>query len=535
MKISTKLSILTGVLLALAVLLTSTASLVIMYRELYQQAVRMQENRMNTLKELAAQKGKAFRVENGNLLIGDYRVNGNFELPDRLKELCGGTATIFMGDTRVSTNVLKPDGSRAVGTKLQGAAYDAVLKQGGSYRGEAKILGVPYFTAYDPIKNPAGETIGVMYVGVKKSEYFSAFYRIVWTVMAMTLVSVLAAAALSAWAVRAFLKRLGDVARLLEEVAGGNLTLRLSAGDGKNEVDRVATSVNTMIDKIGVTVGGVCDTAVRIASASTELDQAARKITSSAEITAAQTTTIAAASEQMSETSADIARNCSNAVSNSDCAGRSAATGSEVVASTICNMEQVVKRVKSAAGAVSSLGERSEQIGAIVATIEDIADQTNLLALNAAIEAARAGDMGRGFAVVADEVRALAERTTRATREIGEMIKAVQSETRVAVDEMHKGVDEVEEASSVAVRSGDALQEILSQVAAVTSQINQIATAAEEQTATTSEISHNIHTMTAITQDVARGAHETASSASSLAGLAKKLEDHVAGFKLARS
>jgi methyl-accepting chemotaxis protein len=104
-------------------------------------------------------------------MIDSYQINENFELPDKVKELCGGTATIFMGDTRISTNVTKPDGSRAVGTKLQGPAHEAVIKQGTKFRGEAKILGVPFFTAYDPIKNAQGETIGVLYVGVKKSDY----------------------------------------------------------------------------------------------------------------------------------------------------------------------------------------------------------------------------------------------------------------------------------------------------------------------------------------------------------------------------
>ncbi len=532
MKISTKLSILTGILLSLTVLLTSTITLVIMYRELCQQAVQMQESRMKTFWELAGQKGKEFRQEDGKLLIGDYQVNDNFELPDKVKQLCGGTATIFMGDTRVSTNVLKPDGSRAVGTKLQGAAFEAVIKQGNKYRGEAKILGVPFFTAYDPIKNGQGETIGVMYVGVKKSEYFTSFYQLVWIVVGVASLCVLAAVVLSAWAVRSQLYGLADVAHLMEDVAQGNLTVRLSIAAGNNEVGRVAVSVNTMLDNMSDALRGVYDTAAKIATASLQLDQAAEKIALGAETAAGQTVTIATASEEMSATSSDIAMNCGYAVASSDQASRAAATGSEVVSSTIAGMERVAHRVRTAAGTISSLGVRSNQIGAIVATIEDIADQTNLLALNAAIEAARAGEQGRGFAVVADEVRALAERTTKATREIGDMIKAIQSETRTAVEAMNQGVHEVEEESAVAVRSGDALQEILSQVGEVTMQINQIATAAEEQTATTNEITNNIHAMTSITQETAQSAGETAAAATSLAGLAEELELLVARFKV---
>jgi len=128
MKISSTLSLLTGLVLALTVALTSGIILVIMHSELSNQATQMQESRMKTLWALTGQKGSEFKLSGGNLLIGDYVVNSNFELPDKVKEICGGTATIFMGDTRVSTNVMKPDGTRAVGTHLQGVALDAVIK-----------------------------------------------------------------------------------------------------------------------------------------------------------------------------------------------------------------------------------------------------------------------------------------------------------------------------------------------------------------------------------------------------------------------
>jgi methyl-accepting chemotaxis protein len=126
-----------------------------------------------------AAKGSTFSIEGDRLMIdGYYAVNGNNELPDRLKELCGGTATVFMHDVRVATNVMKPDGTRALGTKLTGPAYDAIFKHGRSYRGEADILGVPYFTAYDPIRDRDGRIIGVLYTGVKRSEFFASYDRL---------------------------------------------------------------------------------------------------------------------------------------------------------------------------------------------------------------------------------------------------------------------------------------------------------------------------------------------------------------------
>jgi len=175
---------------------------------------------------------------------------------------------------------------------------------------------------------------------------------------------------------------------------------------------------------------------------------------------------------------------------------------------------------------------RSDQIGAIIGTIEDIADQTNLLALNAAIEAARAGEQGRGFAVVADEVRALAERTTRATREISEMIKGIQKETNGAVAVMKQGVSQVESGTEEAARSGEALRIILEHINAITMQVNQIATAAEEQTATSSDISCNMQQISEVIQQTAKGAHESASSAAMLDVHAEELQRLVQRFKL---
>jgi methyl-accepting chemotaxis protein len=204
-----------------------------------------------------------------------------------------------------------------------------------------------------------------------------------------------------------------------------------------------------------------------------------------------------------------------------------------VVRETVQVMNRIAERVKATAETVGTLGSRSDQIGAIVGTIEDIADQTNLLALNAAIEAARAGEQGRGFAVVADEVRALAERTTKATKEIGQMIKAIQQETKGAVTSMEDGVKEVVNGTAKAARSGEALQDILTQINAVTMQVDQIATAAEQQTATTNEISRNILQITEVVNDTASGALQSANASSQLASLAERLQQLVGRFTLA--
>jgi methyl-accepting chemotaxis protein len=234
----------------------------------------------------------------------------------------------------------------------------------------------------------------------------------------------------------------------------------------------------------------------------------------------------------MAATSNDIANNCSLAVDSANHASQTANNGAAIIQQTVAGMARIAAKVQDSARTLETLGGKSEQIGEIIGTIEDIADQTNLLALNAAIEAARAGEQGRGFAVVADEVRALAERTTRATREIGDMIKSIQAETRVAVAAMAEGVGEVEKGTADAARSGEALNEILAQVNDVTGQINQIATAAEEQTATTNEISGNMQRITDVVQETAGSSQQTAQAASHLSILAQDLQQIVDRFRL---
>lgn len=273
--------------------------------------------------------------------------------------------------------------------------------------------------------------------------------------------------------------------------------------------------------------------ASKVASASTQLRATAHLMSEGSEEVVAQANTVATAGEEMAATSNDIAHNCHLTAQSAQQANQSALEGSGVVQATVAVMGSIAERVKNAAQTVESLGSRSDQIGEIVGTIEDIADQTNLLALNAAIEAARAGEQGRGFAVVADEVRALAERTTRATKEISDMIKSIQNETKSAVQAMEEGNKEVIKGTEQAALSGRALEDILEQINAVTTQANQIATAAEEQTATTSEISSNMLQITEVVHRTARGAGETAAAAASLSVMSEDLQRIVRQFKVA--
>jgi len=331
---------------------------------------------------------------------------------------------------------------------------------------------------------------------------------------------------------RHFTFRIKKLRDTVGRIADGDLSTQVVI-HADDEIGELGTSINRMVTSVGAMIASVKETVSQVESSANLLNIVCEQISTSTEQMVAQTGTIATASEEMAATSSGIAQSCTMAAESSKQGNDLVAEGVSVVQETVAGMHRIADRVKATAASLGSLGSRSDQIGEIVGTIEDIADQTNLLALNAAIEAARAGEQGRGFAVVADEVRALAERTTKATKEIAQMIKAIQNETADAVRSMDEGVIEVERGSEDAAKSGTALNEILSQINAISMEVHQIATAAEEQTATTMEITNNITQISEVVQMSASCSHDSASAAKELLTSAEELHRLVGRFTLA--
>ncbi len=318
---------------------------------------------------------------------------------------------------------------------------------------------------------------------------------------------------------------------VIEAVAVGDLTKRIAV-DSHDEIGEMAVHFNAFVDKLHEAITHVAQSSNEVARSANVLDSATEQMASGVEQAAVQVNSVATASEEMSKTSSEIAQNCVTAVRSSEQANRSVTTGETIIQGTIDVMNRISDRVKESSDVIKSLGTRSDQIGQIVGLINDVADQTNLLALNAAIEAARAGEHGRGFAVVADEVRKLAERTSHATKEISDTIRAMQTETKKAVSSMEEGVNEVGIGTTEAAKSGEALKEILSLINKVTGEINQIAVASEQETATTNEIASNIQQISQVMQETARRIQENSSASSQLADLSKGLEEMVGQFRL---
>ncbi|MFO0729980.1 MAG: methyl-accepting chemotaxis protein [Nitrospiraceae bacterium] len=249
------------------------------------------------------------------------------------------------------------------------------------------------------------------------------------------------------------LQPLAKMTEISKDIAKGegDLTKRVPV-EGDDEIARLGGYFNEFIEKLQKMIKKVAHVTDKVASASVELSATAEEISKGTENLTSRASQTAAAVEEMNATVGQVAQNSGKAASLAQDTVKTAQEGGAVVSSTISGMQHLSEAVSNSATIIAELGRSSDQIGEIVRTIEDIADQTNLLALNAAIEAARAGEQGRGFAVVADEVRKLAERTTKATKEIGDMIRQIQHDTRGAVDSMQQGTQRSRRAWTWSIR-----------------------------------------------------------------------------------
>jgi len=332
---------------------------------------------------------------------------------------------------------------------------------------------------------------------------------------------------------RRITRPLRDMVAMLDDIGQGegDLTQRLNI-DSRNELGQIAAGFNAFLARLQGMIGEVVGSVQQVSDASEHTADIAIRTDKGVQTQLAEIEQVATAVHQMTATAQDVARNASQAAEAANNADRAANQGRHIVQDTGSTITELAGEIGRAVDVVQALARDSENIDAILVTIRSIAEQTNLLALNAAIEAARAGEHGRGFAVVADEVRKLAERTTGATKEIGGTIESMQSETKNAVTSMKEGENEVELGTKEASKSGDALKDILKQVNTVTTEINQIAVASEEQTATTNEIATNIQQISGVMQDTAKRIQENAGAATQLANLSKELQNLVGQFRV---
>jgi methyl-accepting chemotaxis protein len=319
---------------------------------------------------------------------------------------------------------------------------------------------------------------------------------------------------------------------MIQEIATNNLAIEDIPVTSQDETGHAGDALNRMKNNLREIIRSIAATAENVASASEEISSSATQQAQSAETQKDQTMQVATAMQEMSSTVSTVSESCNKAADAAREAAETARHGGSIVEGTLSKMRLIAESVGATARKMEGLGKSSDQIGRIIGVIDDIADQTNLLALNAAIEAARAGEQGRGFAVVADEVRKLAERTTTATKEIAQMIKNIQDETKTAVTAMENGTRQVEEGVDLTAKAGDSLRAIIQVSEQVGGMITEIATAATEQSSTTEQVNGNVEQIARLGKESAIGAQQSAIACQDLSSLALNLQNLVGKFKL---
>ncbi len=447
----------------------------------------------------------------GGLLLGSTRLNGRNDLVDAIKAITGASATIFLNDTRIATNVQNADGSRGIGTKLApGPAYDAVIRDGRSYTGFTTILGAPYLAEYAPILDQNSRRVGILFVGVPISAAEEFMNRVIRQAVIGGLIISLLAGFTCLWALGSTTKPLRLLTAVMHRIAEGELDAEVPA---RTRTDQIGLMARALIQLRDAAAHARALEEAATARAASEAEKRSALVSMVDSIEAETTKAIstvgsrtAAMTQTAEKMAASAARTGFSAASAASASGQALATAQTVASaaeqlsasireiglqvnqsSTI--VERAVTAGRETRGTIEALSEQVSRVGAVADMINEIAGKTNLLALNATIEAARAGDAGKGFAVVASEVKALANQTARATDEIAQRIAEIRNATGVSVAAVSRIEQTIGEINAIAGSIAAAVEEQGSATAEIARNVAETAAAANEMTRHANEVS----------------------------------------------
>ncbi|SEM44307.1 methyl-accepting chemotaxis protein [Pseudomonas sp. NFIX51] len=336
----------------------------------------------------------------------------------------------------------------------------------------------------------------------------------------------------AAWSItRQIVIPLRQTLKVVERVASGDLSENLQV-ERRDELGQLQQAMQRMTLSLRELIGGISDGVTQIASAAEQLSAVTEQTSAGVNSQKVETDQVATAMNEMAATVQEVARNAEEASEAAVAADQQAREGDKVVGEAIAQIERLAAEVGNSTAAMGHLKQESDKIGSVLDVIKSVAQQTNLLALNAAIEAARAGEAGRGFAVVADEVRSLAQRTQKSTEEIEELIVGLQNGTQEVANIMDNSRSLTDSSVELTRRAGGSLENITRTVSAIQAMNQQIAAAAEQQSAVAEEINRSVLNVRDVSEQTSAASEETAASSVELARLGTHLQTLVGRFRV---
>lgn len=514
--------------------------------------------------KFAIRAGSPVRDDSGSIVgavsVG-YDISAD-EFVDDVKYRTDCDITIFEGDTRINTTLIK-DGNRLVGTKMEHAeVLDTVLKKGKPYYLKTTILGHQYFTAYNPIVDATGGVSGMLFVG--KNANVSS--RLVMSLVSAQTGILLITGGIFFFLLLFFVRKIIithilRVTRQMHEIAqgDGDLTVRLEV-KSDDEIADMIRDFNIFIDKMHDVVKTMNDLASSLSASAEEMSSATSSFSDNAQSQAAAVEEVNATTEELH---AGIEQIAANTVSQSDGMADLVSRMSELskaISETEARTKQTLdltsvmtgnaeaggKSIQLMTGSMMKIGESSAKMNDIIGIINDISDQINLLSLNAAIESARAGEAGRGFAVVADEISKLAEQTASSIKEIDALIKINDGEIHRGIS----GVNDTNESIGMIIRDVEQINDMMGHVNGdmirqreVNDSINKISvevnrkteeirSASAEHRIATGEIVEATDKINERTQSIASGAEQLDATAQEISRMAEMLREKISFFKV---
>jgi len=439
-----------------------------------------------------------------------------------------------------SDSFLDPEGHSV------GASFSGTVKSNGvdtvgaklAIKGEVgqKIIidynGNPVLSAYTPI-----DINGIRWALLSEidvAEAFESIYTLYWSIAIVVMIFIVVIIAVALVITKSITTPLGgepnEMKNITETIASGDLTVSFEEG---RESESVYGSMKAMVNQLFGVVSEIVDNSNSLASSAEETSALSLQSSISLVQQQANIELVSTAVEEMSTSINEVASSASNAATSALSAQNSSNEANDKISQTIDDLEQLDKKIILAGDVIKTLETDSNQIGSVLEVIRNIADQTNLLALNAAIEAARAGEQGRGFAVVADEVRTLASKTQESTKNIEQMIGHLQNSSNNAVEVITASRDVCKHTLSNAQITAEMIHVMNDDIGSITQMTELIATAVEEQSCVSNEISQNIIAVSDVAYENSAAATQVSTAGEEISVIASTLNQLTQQFKLA--